>query len=177
MNEIIIHQNNTKYPAHLYPTLHETNPDPRPANAVTLDFADQKNGKKGENITHNPSGHQVLCPCQALVRRVCDMREHHPSPVTQYNQYWDTSIIKTGENAGKERGFKPVTRAMIGFAIKRSATAVSAETGIDPARVSASSFRPGGATALLCGKIDKHTIKLLGRWRSDAIDTYLQTGR
>ena len=63
----------------------------------------------------------------------------------------------------------------MGAALKLAAHAVHTHTGIDPAKISASSLRPGGATALLCGNIHKDTIKLIGRWRSDAIDTYLCT--
>ena len=71
-------------------------------------------------------------------------------------------------------GYSAVTNDDITTAIRFAASAVQGETGIDPARVSGSSFRPGGATALLCGKVSKDTIKLLGRWQSDAIDTYLR---
>ena len=39
--------------------------------------------------------------------------------------------------------------------------------------LSARSLCPGGATALLCANIDKDTIKLLGRWKSDAMFVYL----
>ena len=86
-----------------------------------------------------------------------------PSADNQIHLYWTA------------KGYKPVTNEAVSRAIKIAAAAVRSETGIDPAKVSASSFRPGGATALLCGRIDKNTIKLLGRWRSDAIDTYLRT--
>ena len=34
-------------------------------------------------------------------------------------------------------------------------------------------IRPGGATALLCANIDKQSIQLLGRWKSDAMLRYL----
>jgi hypothetical protein len=37
-------------------------------------------------------------------------------------------------------------------------------------------LRAGGATALLCAGIAKDIVKLIGRWRSDAVDRYLRTG-
>jgi hypothetical protein len=47
-------------------------------------------------------------------------------------------------------------------------------TGIDRFLLSARSLRPGGATALLCAGIDSDVIKLLGRWKSDAMFRYLR---
>jgi hypothetical protein len=47
-------------------------------------------------------------------------------------------------------------------------------SGIDPFLLSARSLRPGGATALLCAGIDSAIIKLLGRWKSDAMFRYLR---
>ena len=59
-------------------------------------------------------------------------------------------------------------------ALRTSAARLRHLTGIDPALLSARSLRPGGATALLCANIDKDTIKLLGRWKSDAMFVYLR---
>ena len=44
---------------------------------------------------------------------------------------------------------------------------------IAPSNVEARSLRAGGATALLCADIDTDTIRLLGRWKSDAMLRYL----
>jgi hypothetical protein len=46
-------------------------------------------------------------------------------------------------------------------------------TGIDPEKLTAQSLRLGGATALLCAQIDRDTIKLIGRWKLDAMLRYL----
>ena len=35
------------------------------------------------------------------------------------------------------------------------------------------SLRAGGAMAMLCGKVDSDIIRLVGRWRSDAMFRYL----
>ena len=45
--------------------------------------------------------------------------------------------------------------------------------GIKPIDITARSLRAGGAMALLCGKVDTDTIKLVGRWRSNAMFEYL----
>jgi hypothetical protein len=47
-------------------------------------------------------------------------------------------------------------------------------TGIDRFLLSARSLCPGGATALLCAGINSDVIKLLGRWKSDAMFRYLR---
>ena len=46
-------------------------------------------------------------------------------------------------------------------------------TGIDPRELSARSLRAGGAMALLSGGCDNDIIKLLSRWKSDAMMDYL----
>ena len=106
----------------------------------------------------------LLCPVLAWERRLRDMGDGHPNPNTLSHLWWDV-----------ERGFKPITIDDITRGIRDAATAVQAATAISPSRVSAASFRPGGATALLCANVSKETIKLLGRWQSDAVDTYLRT--
>jgi hypothetical protein len=45
--------------------------------------------------------------------------------------------------------------------------------GFDPADITSRSLRAGGAMALLCGRVDTDIIKLVGRWRSDAMFRYL----
>jgi len=47
------------------------------------------------------------------------------------------------------------------------------QTGIDPKAITARSLRAGGAMALLCGRVDKDTIQLVGRWHSDSMLRYL----
>ena len=172
--EIKIHAYSQVFPAHTVPqSLHDVNPLVPTATAVELMFADQKNGHKGENITLRPTG-KPLCPVRAMVRRVHEIRLHavgRNNQTTSYHIWYDDRKDEMGDKAG----FKSIKPDDITHAIQAAAFAVYNTTGIDPKKVSAASFRPGGATALLCGKVDKHTIKLLGRWRSDAIDTYLRT--
>jgi len=68
-----------------------------------------------------------------------------------------------------------VTSGHITQALRLAAAGVEGQTGIPFKKISAISLRSGGATALLCARIDTDTIKLLGRWRSDAVEKYLRT--
>jgi hypothetical protein len=46
-------------------------------------------------------------------------------------------------------------------------------TGIIPDEVSARLLRAGGAMALICGKVDKNLIQMIGRWHSNVMICYL----
>ena len=50
---------------------------------------------------------------------------------------------------------------------------LSPHIGFCPSDVNACSLRAGGAMALLCGRMDADTIRLVGRWKSDAMFCYL----
>lgn len=129
-----------------------------------LMFDDQKNAKKGERITHQQTG-SALCPVKALKRRLQQLLGRAHLPTTPIYMYYNNS----------KSMLKPVTSNDITTALRKAASRCYQSTGIPSHEVSARSLRPGGATALLCANIDKDTIKLLGRWRSDAVDTYLRT--
>ena len=47
------------------------------------------------------------------------------------------------------------------------------ELGYSTKDVTARSLRSGGAMALLCGRVDKEILQLLGRWKSEAMFHYL----
>ena len=59
-------------------------------------------------------------------------------------------------------------------ALRHAATSLQATTGIEPSLLSGRSLRPGGATALLLAGVSTNHIGLLGRWKSDAMFTYLR---
>ena len=133
--------------------------DFRRATSSSITFDDQKNRERGEVITHALSGHSLACPTQALARRALYLRQHSaPS---------DTPLCTV---------FQPkrtyITSACITSTLRASAAALP-QLGIRPADISARSMRAGGAMALLCGNVDADTIKLVGRWRSDAMFRYL----
>ena len=134
-----------------------------PCAGVTLNFVDQKNTRKGDELTHRATGSHI-CPVRALMRRCMVQNDQFYNEHTRMHCW-----------VHPKKGCLPVSRQDIVDAIQMAATAVYSVTGIDPKKVTSSSFRPGGATALLCAGVDKNTIQLLGRWRSDAIQTYLRT--
>ena len=66
------------------------------------------------------------------------------------------------------------TPSLITNALRHAAGPIRHLTGINPSLLSARSLRPGGATALLCAGVDADVIRLLGRWKSDAMLRYLR---
>ena len=130
------------------------------ATRSSVEFDDQKKRERGEVIAHGISGHTEACPTRALARRLAYLRSTSAAPTTPLCGY------KKGNR------WHYVSSAQITALLRRAATANPAY-GILPANISARSLRAGGAMALLCGKVDTDTIKLVGRWRSDAMFRYL----
>ena len=131
--------------------------------SASLTFTDQKNAVRGERVGHRPTADDRLCPVKSLFRLVHHLRNFSAPP--------STPISAVCDGAGRPRYVKSehVTNAL-----RHSATDLLSTTGIDPANVSARSLRPGGATALLCANVDDTTIKLIGRWQSNAMIRYLR---
>jgi hypothetical protein len=133
-----------------------------------LRFDDQKNAAKGDVVTHERTTDKPICPVRSLQRIALDIITHHGSAATPLYCYY--------EDQGKKSGrFLPLTSAQLTAALRLAAKNVEHITGIPPSKITVRSLRAGGATALLCAKIDKDVVKLLFRWRSDAIDDYLRT--
>lgn len=131
------------------------------ARAVTLVFSHQKNGVRGEGILHGRSSDPVICPVLALLRRVRHLKQHNaPSNTPIYTYYASTCANSTYSSD-------------LTWALRRAAAACYSTTGIDPTSISARSLRPGGATALLCARVDTDIVRLVGRWRSDEMLRYL----
>ena len=132
------------------------------ATSVSLTFTTQKNGVKGEVISHGRSGHPLCCPVRAAVRRVRYLLARGFPPTAPLCRFTDR---------GRTRH---VTAAQITLALRAAILLVDpASLDILPDEVEARSLRAGGATALLCAGIDNNTIQLLGRWKSDAMLRYL----
>jgi len=125
-----------------------------------LTFNDQKNAVRGEQICHSPSQDLTYCPCHALARICGHLQAHGERP--------DCPIYQCAGHV--------ITAAMATVALRTAAASVQATTGIPPDRLSVRSLRPGGATAMLCANIDSDLIKLIGRWKSDAMLRYLRVG-
>lgn len=130
---------------------------------ATLTFNDQKNAKRGDQIGHQPTDDPLLCPIKALVYLVRHHRKNKSAADTPL--HWHRSR--------HDKRWYPIKPEFIKNGLRHAATHVFEETGIDPQLLTARSLRPGGATALLCANVDPDHIKLLGRWKSDAMLRYL----
>jgi hypothetical protein len=130
--------------------------------AVSLRFTTQKNGVKGETISHSLSGDEWVCPCKAIVRRIRHLLKHKQPPQTPLCRFFQNSSPTH------------VTSNMVTGTLRLGLTTIGPEKlGIQPHEINVRSLRAGGATALLCANIDPNSIQLLGRWKSDAMLRYL----
>jgi hypothetical protein len=130
---------------------------------VSLTFTTQKNGTAGEVITHGLSTDPLACPVKAVVRRSRHLHLHlHKSK--------KSTLLASYFHNGKCVAVKAKD---ITDALRLTTLATSHQTGLHPQDISARSLCAGGAMALLCGRIDHNTIRMLGRWHSDAMMRYL----
>jgi len=126
-----------------------------------LTFNDQKNAVRGEKSGHGLSTDPLICPVRALERRCLHLRRSGaPSTAALYTV-----------NDGKK--IRNITTSHITTALRRAAASVQHITGIDPLDIQARSLRSGGATALLCARIDPYVIQMLGRWKGESMIKYL----
>ena len=134
-------------------------------NAVTaaqLTFTTQKNGVKGEKITHGHTDDPLVCPVKTVVRRVKALRAQNLPPETPLCAYRQGPKVRR------------VVSKDIQSALRTGIAMVGPDTlDIKPHEVEARSLRAGGATAMLVAGIDTNTIQLIGRWKSDAMLRYL----
>ena len=133
----------------------------RKATSSSITFETQKNRQKGKIIAHGISGHVVACPTKALARRIIHVRSIGGSP--------NTPLCSIARHAN---GWVVVTSSLL-TNLLRSATVLEPDSGVIPEKVQTRSLRAGGAMALLCAQVDSDMIKLVGRWRSDAMFWYL----
>ena len=131
------------------------------ATTSAITFEDQKNRYKGEMIAHGTSGHNIACPTRALARLIVRLRNNGSNIDTPLCLHTNTPSTS----------FDIASPMITEFL--RLALASAPSTGLEPQKIQTRSLRSGGAMALLCGKIDTDLIKLVGRWRSDAMFRYL----
>ena len=134
------------------------------AGSATLCYNNQKNGTRGQGITMGTTGDPNICPVRTLGRRVQHLRMHYATAETPIYSFWDQAF----GGARSEVYSVHVTQAL-----RLAAAALLPELGIEPQDISCRSLRPGGATAMLCARIDLNIAKLVGRWRSDEMLKYL----
>ena len=135
----------------------------------SLVYTDQKNGIKGEKITHVPTGDDRYCPVRALEHVVLHLLEHNAPLDTPLYTYY------TYNKKTKQYKQSAITPYMSTKLLKACAANVFDITGIPPEKISSRSLCPGGATALLCAGNEPTNVALIGRWRSEAMLRYLRT--
>ena len=131
------------------------------ATSVSLTFTTQKNGIPNEVIRLGRTGDPFLCPVMAIARRIIHLRRANAPPTTPLSRVFDGANILH------------VTPSLITKTLRDAINFIGFDLGFLPHEVSARSLRAGGATALLCAKVDPNIIQLLGRWRSDEMLRYL----
>ncbi|EGZ05625.1 hypothetical protein PHYSODRAFT_348619 [Phytophthora sojae] len=122
----------------------------RAAVSVTIGLAGSKNDQYGRGAwrTMHATDDPLLCPKQAL---------HHILRARQELSY-DRSVHLCADLDAAE--------------VNRALKALATRIGVPPTRYSTHSIRAGGATALLNGRADSLSIKLLGRWMSNCYESY-----
>ena len=124
--------------------------------------------EEGTVIAHARSEHPLCCPVLATIWQVMMHRE----AFRRLDRPFDgaTKLASYCTPTGK---CVPLRAVQFTEMIQVHAALMKPFTGIDPSELSARSLRAGGAMALLSGGCDSDIIKLLGRWKSDAMMDYL----
>ena len=141
--------------------------DPNSISRITsacLKFDDQKNAVRGEFISQKANSHPTLCGAKALGRVCRHLIRNGASPLTPLHQHYN----------GVHKKWYSTQSRHITNALRHSAKRLEPSTGILSNLCTARGMRPGGATALLCAGVDADRVGLLGRWKSDAMLTYLR---
>ena len=132
------------------------------ATFVSLTFTSQKNGIKGEKLAHVSNHQPSACPVRAVLRRVAHLNAHNAPTTTPLHIYFDANNNK-----------KAVTSSMITSLLRAAALSIPGHAGVNPSNIATRSLRSSGAMSLLLGGVDPDHIRILGRWRSDAMFRYL----
>jgi hypothetical protein len=127
------------------------------ASSVSYKFTTQKNGIRDEKLVQGRSGSGLCCPMKATVFRIKHHRLHKSKPNAPLASYYRTS---------RRTAIKPKDVTDV---LRQAMTANFHRTGVHASEVSARSLRAGGTMAMLFGKIDINSVRMMGRWHSDAM--------
>jgi hypothetical protein len=153
-NDVTFHQGDTPL------GIRSTEAELLQATHVTLTFREQKNANRGEKVSQARTNN-VLCPVTALARREIHLRRAHAPPDAPIHSVYAPHPTH-------------ITSKNITDLLRQGARAI----GLEPhevSAISAASLRATGASALLTAGVDSDLIRLLGRWKSDAMLRYLHT--
>ena len=124
-----------------------------PSYTITLQTSKTDPFRKGCTLRIAPSGHPVLCPARALQA----ILHRHSTPSNN-----PLFTLTSGQ---------PLRRQTLNLAIKHLASMA----GIQSASYSSHSFRISAATTAAHVGLPDSLIKTLGRWCSDAYQSYIHT--
>jgi hypothetical protein len=119
---------------------------------VSLTFAEQKNGNRGDAIGHGRSGDPFACPVLAVARRLQYLRTLQAPP--------STFLCAVGPT------FQPVRPIQITTLLHAAVLSNPIPSGITPTDINAKSLRATGAMSLLNRNVNIDNLRLLGRWKS-----------
>jgi hypothetical protein len=131
------------------------------ASSVSYKFMTQKNGICDEKLVQGRSGSGLCCLVRATVRRIKHHGLHKSKANVPSASYYRTS---------RRTAIKPKD---ITDVLCQAMTSNYHRTGVYASEISARSLRAGGAMTMLFGKIDINSIRMMGRWHSDAMVRYL----
>jgi hypothetical protein len=132
------------------------------ADAVTINFENQKNGIKGAVVHHTSSGKLSFDPVKSMARLVYAIQSLPEQ----------TQIGSFIHGDGSVRCIQP---KQIVAAVRHAAAADNlVAAGFDLRRIGSHSLRSGGAVNLKLNGYDHDIIKKLGRWSSNTYLHYIQ---
>ena len=122
-----------------------------------------ENGVKEESIIHESTGHFRTCVVTAIRCNVTHLQQHgaprnaHLASVFNVKR-WSTVIITNTKSA-----------------LHASTKIIGLQVGFTTEDDTVNSMRAIGSMVLLISHVDTDTIRLVGRWRSDAMLWYVHT--
>ena len=131
--------------------------------AATLSVKNQKNEDKNKSV-HQEALKGPLCPIQALIRRVKEIRRLTRNPTACLGTYFDES----------KQEIRLLNANDITAAIRQSWDDLKLhKKGLTKNLVSSHSLRAGGAMAMYLNGVPHDTIRKMGRWKSDTFLMYI----
>ena len=134
------------------------------AGCVSLTFESQKKDEKFQTVTLLATGDILLCPVRtwaAIVKRI-----------RSYQGTNDNSPVSTVLKNGK---LEHITSDQMINALEDAIEAVGREKiNIEKGEIGTHSIRSGAAMAMYLGELPVETIKMIGRWSSDAFLRYIR---
>jgi len=151
------------YANHQAITLDQLKANPNKADLVRLRIANQKNGRRGQTLSHTATT-KPTCPVKACVARVLTLLEEGATnncPLCTYRQT-------------PQEPFSYTTSNDITTAVRNAIEPTKAHLqGYKKKFIGAHSLRAGGAMALFHQGYDATAIRKMGCWQSDTFLTYL----